>query len=57
MDDLSNRETAQDVEEELSAGQRDALKHCLDDFVVYLNARFVEGPDGTNERGSPKQPN
>ena len=57
MDDLSNRETAQDSAEELSAGQREALKHCLDDFVGLMNARFVDGLEGIEDRGPPKQPN
>lgn len=56
MDDLSNRETAQETEEQLSADQRDALKHCLDDFVALMNARFVDGVDSTTGHGAPKQP-
>jgi len=54
MDDLSNRGTAQETEDELSADQRDALKHCLDEFVMLVNGRFV---DGTDAPEGPKQPN
>ena len=54
MDDLSNREMAQENEDELTADQRNALKHCLDDFVALMNAQFV---DGSGDPGGPKQPN
>ena len=57
MDDLSNREMAQENEDELTADQRDALKHCLDDFVALMNAHLVDGFHGTIDRGDPKQPN
>ena len=63
MDDLNNRDRAQGNPCEISreipgdrlpAGERDALKDCLDGFVAQINARFVEGAD--DDKDSPVRP-
>ena len=43
MNDLSNREVAQETGEELTPDRRDALKQCLDEVVALVNARLLDG--------------